>query len=487
MMVLKTKKTDYVLAFLIAVACLVVSLDINAKSSINNVRLWLAPEKTRLVFDLTGPIKHKIFSLSNPNRVVIDINDTTLSYKLDGLALKDSGVNKIRAGKGQPLRLVLDLSEKMKPVSFSLSPNNEYGHRLVVDLARSKSTYVEKKKVENKKVEVKQAQKEIIKKEQVTTQSTNTSASGKKIKAKSVKNQKKLRDIVIALDAGHGGEDPGAIGSSGLREKIVVLAIAKELEKLIDKEYGFISRMIRRNDYYVSLRGRTAIARKKNADLFVSIHADAFKNKKASGASVWVLSNKGATSEVGRWLAQRENSSDLIGGVGNLSLENKDRVLKGVLLDMSMTATRKDSREVASKIHKNIGRFAKMHKSRVESAGFLVLKSPDIPSILVETGFISNPGEERSLKSAAYRKKMARAIFDGIKEHFMNKPPAFTEIYRQKYGEDIAGNKEYKVVSGDSLSKIAVRYGVKTTSIRELNKLKSDNIRIGQKLQIPAS
>jgi N-acetylmuramoyl-L-alanine amidase len=473
-----TRKTDLMLGLLLVISFLVVSLEVSAKSSINNVRMWLAPEKTRLVFDLTGPVKHSIFSLSNPDRVVLDIKGTDLSFKLDQLSLNDSGVKKIRAGKGQPLRLVLDLSEKMKPTSFSLTPNNEYGHRLVVDLARSESPVNDKQK--------KAVVKPVVQKEAAITPSSKVVVSDKPVK-RPVKPGKKLRDIVIALDAGHGGEDPGAIGASGLREKVVVLAIAKELEKLIDKEYGFISRMIRRNDYYVSLRGRTSIARKKNADLFVSIHADAFKNKNARGASVWVLSNKGATSEVGRWLAQRENSSDLIGGVGNLSLEDKDQVLKGVLLDMSMTATRNDSREVATKIHKNIGKFAKMHKSRVERAGFLVLKSPDIPSILVETGFISNPSEERSLKSTAYRKKMARAIFVGIKEHFMKKPPAFTEIYRQKYGEDIAGNKEYKVVSGDSLSRIAIRYGVKSASIRDLNKLKGDKIRIGQKLQIPAS
>ncbi len=478
MLAVMTKKLDLMLRLFLVIVCITTSIEVSAKSSINNVRMWLSPEKTRLVFDLAGPVKHSIFSLSNPSRVVLDIDDTSLNFKLDKLGLKESGVNKIRAGKGQPLRLVLDLSEKMKPSSFSLTPNNEYGHRLVVDLARSEATVSEKQK----KAQV----KPLVKKEAVKPTNAEKKAASNVAK-KPAKGGKKLRDIVIALDAGHGGEDPGAIGSSGLREKVVVLAIAKELEKLIDKEYGFISRMIRRSDYYVSLRGRTKIARKKNADLFISIHADAFKNKKARGASVWVLSNRGATSEVGRWLAQSENSSDLIGGVGNLSLEDKDQVLKGVLLDMSMTATRKDSREVATRIHKNIGRFAKMHKPSVERAGFLVLKSPDIPSILVETGFISNPSEERALKSSAYRKKMARAIFEGIKEHFMKKPPAFTEIYRQKYGEDVAGNKEYKVVSGDSLSRIAVRYGVKTASIRELNKLKGDKIHIGQKLQIPAS
>ena len=456
------------------ICCLaLLHVSVHATEKINNLRVWLAPENTRLVFDLSGEVKHKIFTLNNPDRVVLDIEGVTLNVDLNKVDLGDSPVKKLRAGRGLPLRIVLDVSEPLKPVSFSLAPSGNYGHRLVVDLGRTG----EKKAEKTKPLAVK---KDLPAPAVPVVPSANVTA------VKSLPG-KKLRDIVIALDAGHGGEDPGAIGASGLREKVVVLAIAKELEKLIDAEPGFISRMIRRNDYYVSLRGRTAIARKKNADVFISIHADAFKNKKARGASVWVLSNRGASSEVGRWLAQKENSSDLIGGVGNLSLGGKDKVLKGVLLDMSMTASRKDSREVAKKIHKNIDKFAKMHKPSVERAGFLVLKSPDIPSILIETGFISNPQEERALKTTAYRQKMARAIFKGIKEHFINKPPAFTEIYRQKHGDGLTKRVQYQVVSGDSLSRIAHRYGVKLASLKALNKMKNDRIRIGQKLQIPTS
>jgi len=458
-----------------------------AKQQINNVRIWLAPESTRLVFDLSGPVQHKIFSLKNPDRVVLDISAIDLKFNLDKLDLKNSPIKKIRVGNSQPLRIVLDLEEALKPISFSLVPNKDYGHRLVVDLARTGKAKADKKR---------QQSAPAIKPSAAVAKPAQTSAANKKkpihndrgrIPKYAVGNAKRLRDIVIALDAGHGGEDPGAIGASGLKEKVVVLAIAKELEKLIDAEYGFISRMIRRNDYYVSLRGRTAKARKKNADLFISIHADAFKNKKARGASVWVLSNRGASSEVGRWLAQKENSSDLIGGVGNVNLGGKGDVLKGVLLDMSMTASRKDSREVAGKIHQNINKFAKMHKKSVEKAGFLVLKSPDIPSILIETGFISNPAEERSLRTTAYRKKMARAIFNGIKAHFLHKPPAFTEIYRLKNAATVAQNRKHKVISGDSLSSIAVRYGVKLASLKALNKIQGDKIRIGQRLRIPTS
>ncbi|EPJ52692.1 MAG: N-acetylmuramoyl-L-alanine amidase [Osedax symbiont Rs2] len=455
---------------------LLFSQSVQAKEQVNNVRIWLAPESTRLVFDLSGPVQHKIFSLKNPDRIVVDIQGVSLKTDLNKLNLASSPIKKLRAGNSQPLRIVFDLDEPLKPSSFSLAPNNDYGHRLVVDLARinlAKVTQIQQPAV---KVATPPSSPAVVDSAEASANRVANAPQGKK-----------LRDIVIALDAGHGGEDPGAIGPSGLREKVVVLAIAKELEKLIDAEYGFISRMIRRSDYYVGLRGRTSIARKKNADLFVSIHADAFRNTRARGASVWVLSNRGASSEVGRWLAQKENSSDLIGGVGNLSLDNKDKVLKGVLLDMSMTASRKDSREVAAKIHNNIDKFAKMHKSGVESAGFLVLKSPDIPSILVETGFISNPGEEKSLKSTAYRKQMARAIFAGIKEHFLHKPPVYTAIYQQKHGDALVKRQRYKVVSGDSLSGIAFRYGVKLASLKLLNKIKGDKIRIGQSLQIPTS
>ena len=306
--------------------------------------------------------------------------------------------------------------------------------------------------------------------------------------ATSERKDQQLRDIVIAIDAGHGGEDPGAIGAGRVREKDVVLGIAKEVNRLINKEKGFTSELVRSGDYYISLRGRTKKAREKNADLFVSIHADAFKDSRARGASVWVLSNRGATSEVGRWLAQKENSADLIGGVGSVSLEDKDDVLAGVLLDMSMTASRSDSLQIASKIHGNVNKFAKMHKSRVESAGFMVLKSPDIPSILVETGFISNPEEARLLKTSAYQQKMARAIYEGIKSHFWNKPPAYTYVaYEKNGGDKQSTQREYQVVSGDTLSVIASRHGVALNVLRQTNDIKGDKIRIGQVLRIPTS
>ncbi|MGB1238847.1 MAG: N-acetylmuramoyl-L-alanine amidase [Pseudomonadales bacterium] len=446
-----------------------------AKQSIESVRIWLAPDNTRLVFDLTGPVKHKIFALSNPSRVVLDIEDVSLKAELNKVDLSKSPIAKLRSGKGEPLRIVLDLKQKVSPKSFLLKPNSDYGHRLVVDLAGPNPNAI-KKPVPPTSVPPKPAAQTETppKREPATTKSVAT------------KPKRPLRDIVIALDAGHGGKDPGALGPSGLREKEVVLGIAKELEKLIDAQDGFISRMIRRNDHYVNLRARIAVARKKRADLFVSIHADAFTDKRAKGASVWVLSNRGASSELGRRLAQKENSSDLIGGVGTVSLDDKDAVLRGVLLDMSMSSQREDSTKVASKVHNSLSRITKMHKPRVERAGFLVLKSPDIPSILVETGFISNPDEERALKQSSYRKKLAQAIFKGIQAHFLAEPPEFTKIYYQKYGDPENKPLQHQVVRGDSLSRIASRYGVSMNAIKVLNKINSNTIKIGQRLQIPA-
>ncbi|MCP4597441.1 MAG: AMIN domain-containing protein [Neptuniibacter sp.] len=414
-------------------------------ADVNNVRIWLAPDHARLVFDMSGPASHKVFTLSKPDRIVLDVDKAKLSTDLSKLGLDKSPVQRIRSGKnGNTLRLVLDLKRPVRPKSFELKPNQKYGHRLVLDLY----------------------EKETLAKPTKTA------------KPKLVAG----RDIVIAIDAGHGGEDPGAIGPGRVREKDVVMAIAKELKYRLDKTPGYKGKLTRTGDYYVSLRSRTKAARKHNADLFVSIHADAFKDSRAKGASVWVLSSRGASSEMGRWLARKENSADLIGGVGSVSLDDKDNVLASVLLDMSMTASREDSRSVAKQIHGNIKRFAKMHKSHVEQAGFVVLKSPDIPSILVETGFISNPDEASKLKTRGYQKKMAEAIFKGITQHFSRKPPALTLIAQQK-----ADIRVHKVVRGDTLSVIASRNGVSLSAIRKANNLKNDRIKIGQVLRIPAS
>lgn len=422
-------------------------------ADVNNVRLWLAPDHTRLVFDLSGPVDHKLFTLDNPDRIVIDIPASRMKSSLDNLKLAGSPISNIRSGKrnSKDLRIVLDLSGRTQPRSFELAPNDQYGHRLVVDL---------------------------VKQDKSKGKTVADTAQDKKVDQK--------RDVIIAIDAGHGGEDPGAIGPGRVREKVVVLEIARELARLLEKEPGFKPVLVRDGDYYISLRKRTQLARKAGADLFVSIHADAFKDKRARGASVWALSDRGASSEMGRWLAGRENNTDLIGGVGTLSLGDKDNVLASVLLDMSMTASLSDSLEVGGYVLSNMGAVARLHKKRVEQAGFVVLKSPDMPSILVETGFISNPGEARLLKSRSHRQKLARSIFNGIKKHFTRKPPAMTWLAWKANGARPAKDR-YQVVRGDTLSLIASRNRVSLKRLREANSLKSDTIRIGQVLRIPAS
>lgn len=424
-----------------------------AASSIENIRAWLAPDNVRLVFDLSSPVKHQVFMLDNPRRLVLDVEDARLAVDVNSLGLNKGPIDRVRTGKrGDGLRLVLDLNDKVIPKSFQLEPNDRYGHRLVLDLGLE------------------------AKPRQAVTE-PKPAATGP------------LRDIVVAVDPGHGGEDPGALGPGRVREKDVVLAIAKEVARLINAEPGYRAELIRSGDYYVSLRGRTMKARKLNADLFVSIHADAARDKRAKGASVWVLSGRGASSEMGRWLAQRENGADLIGGVGSVSLEDKDDMLASVLLDMSMTASQSSSREVAKRVHANIAEFARMHKPYVEQAGFVVLKSPDIPSILVETGFISNPEEAKKLRTRSYQKRMAKAVVEGVKAHFWERPPARTHIAAKKRGETTlaAAERTYKVAPGDTLSVIAVRNGVSLDALRAVNGISGDRIRVGQVLRIPAS
>ncbi|MFT6351733.1 MAG: N-acetylmuramoyl-L-alanine amidase [Neptuniibacter pectenicola] len=442
---MRITKYQRVVSWLFGAVLLLGAFAVNA-AEVEKVRIWLAPDHARLVFDLSGPAAHKVFTLDNPDRIVLDVENSTLKADLEQLGLDKSPVERIRSGKnGKTLRLVLDLKHGVRPKSFDLKPNQKYGHRLVLDLYEKESLGKATKTAEPQAI------------------------AG--------------RDIVIAIDAGHGGDDPGAIGSGRVREKDVVLAMAKELKRRLDQTPGYKGQLTRTGDYYISLRGRTTAARKHNADLFVSIHADAFKDPRARGASVWVLSSRGASSEMGRWLASKENSADLIGGVGSVSLDDKDNVLASVLLDMSMTASREDSRSIAKGIHTNIKRFARMHKSHVEQAGFVVLKSPDIPSILVETGFISNPGEAANLKTRSYQKKMADAIYKGIVQHFERKPPALTLIAQRKAKD----NRSYKVVRGDTLSVIASKNGVSLASLRKVNSLKNDTIKVGQVLRIPAS
>lgn len=412
-------------------------------AEVKDVRLWRAPDHTRIVFDLSGPAEHKLILLENPRRIVLDIDGTALKASLNSLTLDNTPVSRIRSGvrKGDNLRVVLDMSARVKPRSFALKANAQAGDRLVLDLYD----------LEN----------------------------GASTVRKSVQQTSK-RDIVIAIDAGHGGEDPGATGPNRLREKDVVLAISKELHALLSADKGFDPQLIRTGDYYISLKGRRDLARKKQADLFVSIHADAFRLKEAHGASVYALSTKSASSTAASYLAKRENAADLVGGV---RLDDKDDVLAGVLADLSMTSTLDTSLKLGAGVLKKVDRVAVLHKNRVEQAGFAVLKSPDIPSILIETGFISNPGESRKLATVSYRKQLARAIHSGIKTWFIEHPPSGTLIAWNK----LQGGEKYTISRGDTLSGIAQRFSVSVSDLQAHNGLSTSRIKVGQKLNIPTT
>ncbi len=414
-----------------------------ADHAVKGLRLWAAPDHTRLVFDVTAPIQHKLFALKGPDRLVVDLKQVRLKTELPQPATNDPFLTRVRSAMrdGGNLRVVLDLKTPVRPKSFLLKPNNSYGHRLVVDLYP------------------KQAGK---------------GASGAPARKKTLPLADN-RDVVIAIDAGHGGEDPGARGRRGTREKDVVLSIARQLERLIKAEKGMRPVMIRRGDYYLGLRKRMAKARQHKADLFISIHADAFRDSRVRGASVYTLSRKGASSEAARWLAEKENSADLVGGV---SLDDKDDVLASVLLDLSQTATQQASMEAAGEVFAELRRLGKTHKRQVQQAGFMVLKSPDIPSMLVETAFISNPAEERKLRDPKHQRRLAKAILLGVRDYFRRNPPPGTLLAS-------LADRRHKIARGDTLSEIAHQYQVSLNSLREVNGLKGDRIRIGQVLAIP--
>ncbi|MEZ5553581.1 MAG: N-acetylmuramoyl-L-alanine amidase [Pseudomonadales bacterium] len=413
---------------------------------LESVRMHEAPDYTRVVFDISAAVQYEMFTLDNPRRVVIDLSDTRAAPGFDG-NLAGESQDRVKQLRGSPrgtgYRVVLDLNMALQPKSFTLDPVAPYGHRLVLDLYQSGVAREEQKVVPK--------------------------PDGR-------------RDVVIAIDAGHGGEDPGAIGPDGIREKDVVMKIADRLKRKVDAAEGFQAVLVRRGDYYLAHRERMAVARRARADLFISIHADAFKSRDVSGASVFVLSDHGATSESARWLAEKENASDLIGGVGNVSLDDKDDLVRKVIMDLSMDANRASSIEVGEAIVGQLGEIGRLHKKRVEQAGFLVLKSPDIPSVLVETGFISNPPEARRLNSSAYQEKVAHALFVGLRDYLALRAPEGTLVaWRREQGD-----QRHTVGRGDTLSGIAVRYGTSARRIKEVNGMHSDVIRLGQVITIPA-
>lgn len=432
---------------------------------VNGVRVWSAPDNTRIVFDLSSPVRHNVFTLSSPERLVVDLMDARLTTSETAVDLGNGLLKGIRTAPREQdngVRIVFDLKAQAQPKSFLLRPYGQYGHRLVVDLFTAGGQQAG-------------AQPAVAQASQPAGNPAPRPSSPRN-GAQAAAPKVQLRDLVIAIDAGHGGEDPGAIGPGGTREKDVVLAVARKLEALVRQEKGMRPVMIRDGDYFIPLRQRTKKARQHKADLFISIHADAaaVRGSQARGSSVYTLSERGATTEAARWLAERENASDLVGGV---SLDDKDDLLASVLLDLSQAATNEASMEVAHEILKELGRVGEVHKRRVEQAGFIVLKSPDIPSVLVETAFISNPAEERRLRDARYQQQLAQAIMNGIRAYFVKRAPLGT----------IYAAREHVIERGDTLTMIAKRYQVHPDNIRAANGLTDDRLEVGTVLRIPIS
>lgn len=469
-----------------------------AAEKIQSVRVWPSPDSTRVVFDLSGAVQYRLLPAQG-NVVQLEIGPLN-SPSLGRMSGESDLVKDIRVQRqsGQNFRLLIELSRLAQAKAFSLAPSENYGYRLVLDLTDSKST---------------------------------PSASIATTPAPSVRRAGGGgRDIVIAIDAGHGGHDPGAVGPRGTYEKHVTMAISERLVALINQEPGFKAVLTRTADYYIYPSKRPDLARSKQADLLVSVHADAVKNRKAHGGSVWVLSLRRATTEVGRMLEQTEQHSELLGGVAEVIKDSaNERYLAQTVLDLSMNHSMTTGFEVASKVLAEMGKVTHLHKKAPQAASLGVLKAPDIPSILIETGYISNPTEEQKLKSASHQQKLAGAIFRALKQHFQQSPPADTWLAqrkgqpaferpaeRQSNRPTVAFNASSSSVTikpiqpgpivrtvpktnpsakpaeqihivrrGESLSGLAKKYGLPMSVLRSHNRLKSDNIQVGQKLRIP--
>jgi N-acetylmuramoyl-L-alanine amidase len=383
-----------------------------AATQVRDVRIWSDAEGTRIVLDLSAQARHQVFTLENPDRVVIDLQGAELGVPERSVELRGP-VKALRSGRqpNEVLRLVLDLDGARKVNSFLIDADGSDGARLVVDLAPPGAVLPQAP-----------TGKQVL---AVAADSIGSHKSQPEQPVKSVFAAARGRDLVIAVDAGHGGQDPGAIGRGGTREKDITLAIAKRLAEAINAEDGMRAVLVRDGDHFISLRGRISKARQHGADMFVSVHADAVKDRSVRGSSVYVLSLRGASDEASRWLAERENAADLIGGV---SLDDKDDVLASVLLDVTQKEAVSNSVEAASRVLSSLGSVGRVHGNRVRHAGFVVLKSPDIPSMLVETAFISNAADERRLRDPGEQKRIAAAIHDGVREYFYDNPPPGTKV-----------------------------------------------------------
>ena len=473
--------------------------------NVENIRVAKNGQVTRVVFGTSAVPSYKIFTLNNPRRIVIDLTDAKLSTKVDQAVFKASFVDKLRHANrsNNKLRIVLDLNQQIIPKSFVLAPNGDSLHRLVIDLKNSQTTKTQIAKASVSKPATKAKVKPAVKKtskpvskpvEKIASSKTPSKAKPKqdiiaKVTAPKAKpaqtkpvqkstpaaNKSKSKTLVIAVDPGHGGKDPGATGYAGTREKDVVLQISKRLVRLINAEKGMRAVMTRDSDKFLTLRGRIKKARQMKADIFISIHADAVDDRRVRGSSVYVLSKNGASSEAARFLAKRQNESDVIGGV---KLEGRGKDVQKVLVDLSQAATIDASMKLANSVKNQLSRLGKTRK-RVEHAGFAVLKSPDIPSILVETAFISNASEEKKLRSATHQQKLASSVFNGLKQYLKHHAPKDAVLANNTQTD------KHTIKYGETLSEIAIQYRVSVDAIRKTNALATDRIRVGQKLIIP--
>ncbi|PSV23835.1 N-acetylmuramoyl-L-alanine amidase [Photobacterium sp. GB-27] len=428
-------------------------------NELKGVRIWPAPDETRVVLDLQSKADYSHFSLAGPSRLVVDLKDTKIKTKLPIAVQKSDILTKVRTStapaKGTT-RLVFEVKRGVTPTIFSLSPTGSYGYRLVLDLPNGTS----------KTVGAKEEQAE----EKATANNLAKMPSG-------------TADIVVAVDAGHGGDDPGSIGPTRKYEKNVTLAVAKKLAAKINATTGMRAVLTRRGDYFVPLGKRSEIARKNKALLLVSIHADGFTKPQPRGASVWVLNTRRANTEIGRWLEQSEKQSELLGGGDVLSSNTNDKYLGRAVLDLQFSYSQKEGYDVATRVLHELRKVARLHKTVPQYASLAVLKSPDIPSLLVETGFITNPTEEKLLNTTSHQNQLANAVYKGVLEYFEANPPEGTLFASRLKGR---GSK-HKVTSGQSLSGIAQKYGVSMASIKASNNLKSTSVNIGQVLIIPGN
>lgn len=440
------------------------SLAMAGVNQITELRIQKYPQQSRLVLDATKPIHYRQLILRHPDRLVFDIKRAHLVRDFMPSLLENTPIRDIRSRTTKrKLRIVFDLKHKVGVHSFTLLPAKPNGYyRLVIDLQWKKALPSPRK---------------------MYFTAYHPPAKRPRKLITPLPAPKRPRNVVVVIDPGHGGKDPGAIGRRRTREKKIVFQIAKRLQRSIDQQPGFTAYLTRKGDYYLTLRQRLAIARRYKADMFVAIHADAYKNRRAHGASVFALSQRGASSEAARWLARQENESELMGGV---DLNDKTNLLKSVLINLSQTATIRAGFRIGERIIHSLGNVGRLHHRRVEQAAFVVLKSPDIPSLLVETGFISNPREERKLRNPIYQQRLASAVMQGIRAYFVHRPPRETWLAEQKFNYRLR-KEGYMVVRGDTLIGVAERFNVSSSQLRRLNHLKSNRLLIGQALLIPTT